>query len=162
MKKIPKYPHGFKTPKGYFEGLEEQLFAKVQEEKLPKDLGFKIPETYFETFEARLLTQIPSEGKSVKVIPFYRTKWLKLGIAIAASLVLGWFILAPKSSTTLEVAEVENYIESHGLDMASFEIAQLLSEEEIDELIMESEFLSSESMEDYLLENLDDTTLLIE
>jgi hypothetical protein len=42
---------GFTVPESYFTGIEDELFSKLIEEKLPKHNGFKTPKSYFEELE---------------------------------------------------------------------------------------------------------------
>ena len=49
---------GFKTPKGYFENLENDVFSKISTKGFPEKVGYSIPENYFETIENNVFTKI--------------------------------------------------------------------------------------------------------
>jgi len=163
MKKEDKYNHGFKAPDEYFEGFEERLFSKLKEADLPKKHGFDVPDGYFEDLEERILQNIAQE-KAVKVIPFFKRKTFLYAASVAACAALVFSIYTGNTDgvESLRIADVEAYINGDAMDLDSYDIAQLLSEDELDDLTIENDLFSQESLEDYLIENLDDTTLLIE
>ena len=69
-----------------------------------------------------------------------------------------------KSNTNItnwELAEIETYIYNN-LDIEAQEVAQLLNEEDLESLQWESLSITEETIENYLLDSLDDTSLLIE
>tara|TARA_B100000508_G_C11302260_1_gene200460 strand:- start:54 stop:545 length:492 start_codon:yes stop_codon:yes gene_type:complete len=163
MEKEKKYSNGFKTPPNYFESVEDAVFQKILEEELPKTTGFEVPEEYFSTFEKELFEKIRKEPKKVNVKQLYRQNWFQYSIGIAACLVIGLvFFWDSTSVESPEATEIATYIQNDGLDLDSYDIAQLLSEEQIDELIDENNLFSEESMENYILEHLDDPSLLTE
>ncbi|MBL4662287.1 MAG: hypothetical protein JKY22_01695 [Flavobacteriaceae bacterium] len=163
MKKEGKYKHGMKVPEGYFENFEERLATKISEETIPKTSGFKVPSGYFDAMEDQILQQIKKETTQ-KVIPLYKRKSTFYFASIAACLLLMFSIFTSKGDDelTIEVAEIEAYFNNGSIDFESEDIAQLLSDNDLESLPMESPNISLESLEDCLLENLDDTTLLIE
>lgn len=163
MKKEEKYNHGFKAPEDYFEGFEERLFSKIKEAELPKQHGFDVPYGYFENLEERILQNV-SQEKTVKVIPLFKRKTFIYAASIAACAALVFSIYTGNTGgeKPLQIADIEAYINSDSMDLDSYDIAQILSEDELDNLTLENEIFSQESIEEYLLENLDDTTLLIE
>lgn len=164
MSKKPKYTHGFKTPEGYFDQFEDRLFDQLELNELPKNTGFIVPDAYFEEFETSLDQRIAAE-KNIKVLPLYKRKsfWYAASVAACLALIVTFYPANPTiGSQDLQLSEIENYIESDGLDLNTYEIASLLNEEEIEELSSESEYFSEENLENYLLENLEDTSLLIE
>ena len=158
-----KYKHGLKVPKGYFESFDERLADKIYEEALPKNTGFKVPDGYFDTLEDQILSQVQQE-KIVKVVPLYKRKSVVYITSIAACLALVFAIFTPKDTdeAALEVADIEAYFNEGNIDYNSTDIAQLLSDDDLESVALENSDLSLESLEEYLLENIDDTTLLIE
>ena len=64
---LKKQGSGFKTPKGYFNSVEDEVFAKLITEKLPEKEGFSMPKNYFETIEDKVLQNITQEKLSEKV-----------------------------------------------------------------------------------------------
>jgi hypothetical protein len=163
MKNEEKYNHGFKAPDDYFESFEERLFNKLKETELPKKHGFDVPDGYFENLEERILQNVAQE-KTVKVIRLFKRKTFIYAISVAACAALVFSIYTGNTGKVepLRIADIEAYIDGDAMDLDSYDIAQLLSEYEIDNLTLENEIFSQESLEDYLLDHLDDTTLLIE
>lgn len=162
MKKEGKYKHGLKAPEDYFEGFEERLFSKISEEALPSKSGFEVPDGYFDSLEEKILSRVSMETV-VKVIPLYKRKTFIYAASIAACLVLAFSIFTQNTTEelTLEIADIEAYFDADGMDYDSYDVAQLLNEDDLEALSFETIF-SEEILEEYLLENLDDTTLLIE
>ncbi len=159
--------HGFKTPKSYFDNFEEELFNKLEEEKLPPNTGFMVPQAYFDTFEDRLFEKIDSDESRPKVIQLFRNRKLMYATAIAASLALLFVLVGPDSNLPdqidkLQLSSIENYIDEGNLEYNDLEIMALMDEEEVLNLTIDEDLISEESLEDYLLENIDDTTLFIE
>ncbi len=159
-----KYKSGFKTPDSYFEELGDKLLSIVSEEKLPKETGYKVPVDYFETIEEKILSKTLKE-KETKVVSIFSQKniWYVSGIAAAILLLL--FLTLNNDSidpNTINFAEIETYINSDHLDLEAQDIAQLLNEEDLESLETEILSITKESIENYLLESLDDTSLLIE
>ena len=162
MKKEGKYKHGLKAPQDYFDGFEERLFSKISEEALPSKPGFEVPTGYFDSLEEKILSKVSMETV-VKVIPLYKRKTFIYAASIAACLVLAFSIYTRNTTQelTLEIADIEAYFNEDRMDYDSYDVAQLLNEDDLEALSLESIF-SEEILEEYLLENLDDTTLLIE
>ena len=163
MKKEGKYKHGLKAPDDYFEGFEERLFTKISEAALPGKSGLTVPEGYFDGLEEQIIQKVV-QIKPVKVIPLYKRKAFiyVASVAAAAVLVFSIFTKGTEEEFLLEIADIEAYFEEGGMEYNSYDIAQLLSENDLDDLSAESATFTEESLEEYLLENLDDTTLLIE
>ncbi len=164
MSKNKKYQHGFKSPDDYFDSFEDRLFSKLSEDKLPGDSGFKAPDGYFDAVEDTIMSRIAEENQT-PVIPLYRRKIFLYAASIAACAALVFSVYTPEttiSENDLEFADIEAYIDNGELDIDPYEIAQLLNEEDIEELSAEDDFFSEESLENYLLEHIDDTSLLIE
>jgi len=162
MNEEEKYKHGLKVPEGYFENFDERLANKISEEALPKTSGFKVPDGYFDTLEDRILQQVQKDN-TVKVVPLYRRKSVVYITSIAACLALVFTIFTKDTiDPALEVADIEAYFNDGNIDYDSTDIAQLLTDADLESVALEDSDISIESLEDYLLENIDDTTLLIE
>lgn len=166
--KDKEHIHGFSTPKGYFKNFDEQLFQKIEEESLPKETGFSVPEGYMNSFEERLFNRFYGSSKtSTKVIPLYTSKKFLFAASIAASLVMLFSVInfdkdLPNAFNELSVSTIEQYIDEGKLELDSYDIISLLSDEEMSNLSLESELYLEETLQEYLMENLDDTNLLIE
>lgn len=160
---------GFDLPNDYFEQLETNIELAEMEAILPETTGFSIPSDYFEKFEDVLLNTIHENSTESKVIPLHRKTWFQLTIGIAACLLIGLFILNPSNPSAstsfeeLDIAayEVADYFENN-TTINTDDVADLLTDEEIEEITLENDILSTVNVEDYLLDNLDDTSLLIE
>ncbi|MEZ4818107.1 MAG: hypothetical protein R2776_09095 [Flavobacteriaceae bacterium] len=165
MKSNKKYTHGLKTPPSYFNTLEEDIFIKIAEEKLPNDLGFKVPSGYFNSLETQLLIEIPTK-KEPTVISLFSKKNLGYAAGIAAILFIALFVVfTPKTNTldAIQTSEIEAYVSNGNIDLYTQDIAQLLTEDDLESLqIEETVFFSEENLETYLLETINDTSLLIE
>ena len=163
MKEKNKHTHGFTTPKEYFESFDERLFDTLELENLPKESGFATPDGYFDTVEDKILEQL-AEEKPAKVISLFKRKTFIYAASIAACIALVTIFSGqdPDTIENLEFADIETYFDEEGIGFNSYELAQYLPEEELEELDLSSDLFSAENLESYLLETIDDTTLLIE
>jgi len=164
--KNKKHIDGFNTPKNYFEDFEDRLFSKISEESLPKESGFTIPEGYFEQLDLAILKNIEPLVKETKVIPLFSKRTLAYAITIAACAVLVFSLVNTNNTVnnldTIEISSIESYIEDGNLSIDSYDIASLLVDEDLNSISFESELISEENLEDYLLENIDDSSILTE
>jgi hypothetical protein len=158
-----KHNTGLNLPEDYFDNFEDRMMFKIMEDSLPKNSGFKTPGSYFNELEERVISNI---SEKPKVVSLFRNKTFLYVSGIAASLVL--FISLFKGFDSdpaindLSASAVEEYIYEGGMDIDSYDVMALLEEEDINELTIPSEMISEESLENYLIENLDETSLLIE
>ena len=161
------YKHGFNAPEGYLDSFEDRLFANKSVFELPESDGFKIPDGYFETLETRLIAASKAPEAQPKVIQLYRNKYLRYVAAIAACTILIVTIVKGNASTAgtiddIELAAISEYIESENVDFDTFDVIALLQEEELTNLNTQNQYVSEETLETYLLETLEDATLLTE
>lgn len=161
MKKKPlhKKDPGFKTPEGYFEGLEAAIFEKLSLKKaLPEKEGFTVPETYFDTLEDRLQQKL-YPAKTAKVIPLARSRKVYYAIsAVAAALAL-FFALknvfpAPMSMNSVALTEVERYLDNGYLTWNEYDLAEVFEEEDFADITLTTK-IDEEALIDYLSENVD-------
>jgi hypothetical protein len=156
---------GFKIPDEYFESLEEKVFSKLHgESKLStiKTSGFKKPDNYFITIEESILQKL-SQKKETKIIKLSskRTLLYVSGIAACILLLFNLSIFENKPSfDDLETETVENYILDENIN--SYDIAALLSYEQIEEFVIIDYNLNEDNIEKYLLDNADIEDLMIE
>lgn len=160
-----KHNHGFKVPETYFLDFEARLLDKLEEEKLPKATGFKTPEGYFEALEESVIKRLDLPEKKGKVIPLFSRKvWgYTASIAACAALVFFFFNInktQPDNFDTVQFSAISNYIEGENLGLDISEIESLLNEDEINTIQFEYDVVSEDVMEEYLLDNLDVSTLL--
>ncbi|WP_203255752.1 hypothetical protein [Hyunsoonleella ulvae] len=156
---------GFKTPKDYFDTFDEKLLENIKtNEVLPNTMvsGFKTPNSYFDGLEDSIIKTL-SDDKDTKVIPLFSKKNIVYISSIAAAVLL-LISLSIFNTTTeyddLETQTVENYIID--TNISSYEIAALLSEEELIEDTFVELNLEDESIEAYLLDASDIESLMIE
>ncbi len=161
-----KYEHGFKAPEGYFDKFEDNLFNLLELEDLPKESGFKVPEGYFDGLENTILQKVKEEPKETKVIPLFRRRvvWYSASVAAAVALLFTFIYNPPVEGDEEDIplAEIEAYIDQDIASFDSYDLAQVLTDEELEGLEIENNYLLDEDLEDYILDNLDDPTILIE
>ncbi len=156
---------GFKTPKEYFESFDDKIFSKLNTESQLdsiKKTGFKVPDDYFESFNDNILDTDLSEKES-KVIQLFGKRNLIYISSIAAAILLLFNLSVFDSKPTfdnLETETVENYIIDGNI--SSYEIAALLTDEQIDENIVIEYNLDKDNIQEYLLLNADIEALMIE
>ena len=153
---------GFKTPKDYFNNLENRILSEVKLKDGATQTGFKLPDAYLDTLEDDILNKVILE-KRPKVIKLVSKRNLVYMSSIAAAILLLFNLSIFDSKPTfdsLDTETVENYIIDEGLD--SYEIAALLTNEELDDINFVKQELNDESVELYILEHLDIEQLIIE
>lgn len=157
---------GFKTPENYFEDFNVQIFSKIEEENLPKSAGFKTPKGYFENLETQVLKTLVTSEKPQKVISLFPKKYFGYAATLAACLVIGFAIFNNKTSKTnldaLQLAAIDTYIEEGNLNLDLYDLASFMDDEDIKEVNFESKQLSDNALENYILENVDEETLINE
>ena len=163
--KEKKHNTGLNVPEGYFNTFEDRMMLKVMEESLPRSNGFKVPEGYFQQFEVSPSLNVDTTTQPA-VISIFRKKTLLYVSGVAASLLLIISLVNTKndnlSMESLSADTVEAYINDGVADIDAYDVMALLSEEELESISIPSEVISEENLEAYLIENLDETSLLIE
>ncbi|SFZ92529.1 hypothetical protein SAMN05428642_102779 [Flaviramulus basaltis] len=146
---------GFKTPQDYFNNLEDAILSEIKLKESINNSGFKIPESYFDTFESRVMNQI-SDNETPKVISLFNKRTLVYVSSIAAAVLLLFNLSIFNKDldwNKLDTETVENYMINE--DISSYEIASLLSDEDLKEENFITYNLNEENVETYLLNNLD-------
>ena len=164
MEKRKKIHHGLQVPPSYFETLEDAIFIKIAEEKLPKVTGFKVPTTYFNSLEDQLLSNCNAK-KTPKVISLTVKTYLSIAASVAAILLVALFVIFNKktiSIDSIQTSEIEAYVKAGNLELNTLDIAQLMTEEDIETLHIDAVSFTEENLENYLLESINDTSLLTE
>lgn len=159
-----KHTRGFKVPENYFDTVEETIFQKLDQSQFPKKTGFKTPEGYFDTLEDQILDVISSSEEKTSVISLINRRSLTFALGIAACLAVIITIALNNGSSSQEnfdLATVTEYIDDGYLDLSTYEVTNLLEEEELEQLTL-TPLSTPESIEDYLLEHIDENNLLIE
>ena len=123
---------GFTVPESYFTGIEDELFSKLIEEKLPKHNGFKTPKSYFEELEDLII----KKTKKGKVITLKRKK-IKL-ISVAASIALLLFFgsnfIFNNNNTELSSEEIISWLDVNANLLSNDEITFALTELNINDI----------------------------
>ncbi len=163
MTKESKHTHGFQTPEHYFDELNRELVIQSKLSELPQRTGYTVPEDYFSGLESKIVGALQNEKEQVSVLPLFRKRNLYYLSGIAASLIIGFSILnTVQDSPVIDTADASYYIENGGLNLNTFDLAQLLTDEDISEIVDQSDFFSEESLDTYLLEHFDESILLQE
>ncbi|KAA5821935.1 hypothetical protein FPF71_15625 [Algibacter amylolyticus] len=156
---------GFKTPDDYFDSVEEKIFSKLNTESVLDSVntpGFKVPDNYFESLNERVLNKALSEEKP-KVIPLFSKTNIIYVSSIAAAILLLFNLSIFDSKPTfdnLDIETVENYLEDESI--STYEIAALFSDKQIDEDIIIDFNFNEDNIEEYLLNNADIETLILD
>jgi len=162
--KSKKHKHGFKVPKGYFQNFEEQLFAKIEEKQLPQQSGFQVPSDYFKKVEETIMKRLIVSKNPPKVINLFSRRTIGYAAAIAACAILIFSIINHTTTNfnNIKTASIENYINDRNIDIDSYDVMGLLNDTEINDISFGTQLFSDKNLEEYLLENMDDTTFLNE
>ncbi|WP_108244605.1 hypothetical protein [Muricauda brasiliensis] len=161
MKKDKK--NSFNTPEGYFESFNDRLMDKIKAEEahenggiIPKTDGFAVPDGYFDQVESSILSK--TSRKEVKVIPLISNRNFYYSVAAIAAIFILIFNITgnptsePITFDDLANAEIEAYLENTEFEMTSYEIAEVVSLEEV-EL---NDILVDDLEDDIILEYLDE------
>lgn len=147
----------FKTPEGYFEGLEDALFSEMKRFNDNKRTGFSLPEGYFNTLENEILSKAnPLRAKTVRLNPY--KKWYYMAGSVAACFVIFFIIkntLPSTSINTIEVTEIEQMIDDGYIAVNSYELLSVYSDESLEGLSLIQEPVSDSELIEYLHENLE-------
>lgn len=158
---------GFKTPKQYFEGLDDELLdaVKLSESlKEKKSAGFTTPDGYFDELEDKLLEKVTKKEPKVRTL---FSKEVFLYAASIAAMVIAFastFYINPESQTsweTIELSVMESYIDDYNIDFSTGEISNYIFQHGyvIDDTDLNT--VNSEAMMNYLDENLDDPLYML-
>jgi len=151
---------GFKTPKGYFDDLEDGILSHYKLKQAAEDTGFKVPEGYFETLEDRVFNKIPKKDGS-KVIPLFNKKRVIATLSIAASILLLFNLSLFKTHITfdsLDNESLENFILNQEIE--SSDMGNLISDYDTFSNSILGETVSDNTLENYLY-NTDDLEYLL-
>lgn len=165
MKKDKK--NTFNTPEGYFEKFNDRLMDSIKAEEdedkdsiIPKTDGFLVPKGYFNEFEPIILSK--TSQKETKVIPLRSNRKWYYGVAAIAAIFIMIFSITqnptsePITFDDLANAELEAYFENTDLDMTPYEIAEVVSLEEMELTDMLDDDFEDEIIIEYLDKNVED------
>lgn len=154
---------GFKTPDHYFESFDTKLKERLTEKELIRNIdasGFKVPENYFDTLNDKVLKQI-KEDKPVITLISKRNLYYIAGIAASLILMLNvYFSSETITINDIETASIESYLEDG--DFTTYDLAALLTEDELNTTNFIENELSENAIEDYLLNTIEIEDLITE
>ncbi|MDC7999031.1 hypothetical protein [Gilvibacter sediminis] len=160
-------PYGI--PEGYFEGFEASVQARIAEEELRElvsDSGFVAPEAYFETVEPKVSAQLNRSAPKVISIFSRRTLYAVASVAAAVLLIVSLVNNGGGSATdtlafdTIDTDTLEAYVNSDAIAFTDDELMDFVSEADLESSLFSDESLTDETIETYLLDNLDDIDLI--
>jgi hypothetical protein len=157
---------GFKIPDQYLDALDDEVISKLKTEVLQDKVnasGYKVPDDYFGTLEASVLDKITNDTPNSKVISLVNKRTLLYVSSIAAAVLLVFSLNTLKTKPSfkdLATNTVEDYILDEGIN--AYDIASLLSEEQLEGAISIEHDIDANHIEAYLLENEDLTGLIID
>ena len=174
---LKKLENGFSTPKNYFDSIEENVFSSIVLDSIGKKNSFEIPDNYFSLVEPSVLEKIRREDDLVpssyfdsiedrvfekiktepKVVSFRKNIIQKIiPLAAAASIVLMitlQFFNANQNNdfASIDVDDIEFWIENGDLNFSDSELAFLYEETEI-ETVSVFDFYEEDEVFEYLNE----------
>nr|WP_299069185.1 hypothetical protein [uncultured Allomuricauda sp.] len=159
MKKNHK--NKFKTPEGYFDSFNERLMEKIAKEEsiIPKADGFGVPDDYFKNLNDNIISKL--DEKEPKVIPLksYK-KFYYIAASIAAiailTLAINWNDQPQLGFEDLASAEIDAYFDTTDMKLSSYEIAEVVSIDELELNDVLENSLEDEHILEYLDENIND------
>lgn len=149
----------FKTPEGYFDSFNERLWDKIAKEEsiIPKNDGFGLPEDYFKDLNDRISSKLDENEPKVIALKSYK-KFYYVAASIAAIAILtiafNWSNQSQLSFEDLASTEIDAYFDTTDIKLSTYEIAEVIS---IDELELNNIFenkLDNEHLLEYLDENI--------
>ena len=165
MKKDKK--NSFNTPEGYFESFNKRLMDRIQQEAagetgsiIPKTDGFGTPEGYFDAVVPKILSRtIEEKGKVIQLKPYRKVYYGAAAVAAVFLLIFGFNWKSETSPVTfddLANTEIDAYFDNNRIDMSSYELAEMVSFENVQLNDILEDDLSGEVILEYLDENVDD------
>jgi len=154
---------GFKVPNDYFSSLNDRLLSEVKLKAQTESSGFTMPENYLDHLEDTILSKVTKQEP--KVIPLFNKRNLIYVSSIAAAILLLFNLSVLKTNSytfdSLDIETVENYIIEENL-INSYDLATLITEEELTESSFIDVDLDEENVETFLLNHLDVEDLLVD
>lgn len=164
--KDKQHKEGFDLPNDYFEEFENRLFNRINIEMLPKDSGFKAPEGYFNELDKRIIDQVKKPINKTKVISILSRKTILYAASIAAIAVLIFSIATNRNDVLtlddIEFSSIQTYIEEGNIEIDNSDLTLLFTVEDLSALTLEDNYISEKILSEYLLENINDSSILIE
>jgi len=160
MQHLDKH-NGFKTPAGYFEKLSGRIMDNIAQDAstVSQEEGFQVPEHYFNNLHSEIIQKL--EKQDTKVIPIKSFKKYYYTAASIAAILLLFFGLTWNTTKTITYGDLANsdidqYFENHELSFSAYDLAEILSLEELDYNDVLENALAEESILEYLNTNVRD------
>lgn len=158
--KIPKKHNPFTTPETYFDAFAKNLKTRLKEAapNASKETGFNVPKNYFDKLPKVINENL--HGTDSKVIQLKPKKLYFMAVAsVAASLLLffglNWNKSQEASWKNVVNTDIENYFDTNGLGLTSYEIAEVISVDDLEITDFLETQLKEEHIVDYLNEHID-------
>lgn len=153
---------GFKVPNDYFDGIEDAILSDIKLKEMVPESGYKLPDTYLDALDDTIFNKISAKETPKVISIFNRKNIIYISSAAAAILLLfNLFTLKNKSAfDRLDTETVENYIMDENI--GSYEIVSLLLEENLLNEGFTELKIDEQTVETYILNNLDMENLIIE
>ncbi|NKI27235.1 hypothetical protein HCG49_11740 [Arenibacter sp. 6A1] len=160
MQHLDKH-NGFKTPAGYFEKLSGRIMDNIAQDAstVSQEEAFQVPEHYFNNLHSEIIQKL--EKQDTKVIPIKSFKKYYYTAASIAAILLLLFGLTWNTTKTITYGDLANsdidqYFENHELSFSAYDLAEILSLEELDYNDVLENALAEESILEYLNTNVRD------
>ena len=164
--KDKQHKEGFDLPNDYFKEFEKRLFDRINIESLPKDSGFTTPKKYFDELDNRISHRVNQTNNTTKVISIVSRKTILYAASIAAIAILIFSITNNKNEVLtfddIEFSSIKTYIEEGNIEIENNDLSLLFTEEDLDNITLEENFISEEILKEYLLDHINDSSILIE
>ncbi|WP_394750600.1 hypothetical protein [Spongiimicrobium salis] len=152
----------FKIPEEYLEGFTTKLMDKLPKEDPATDTdGFKVPEKYFDGLYDSLTKKL-GEEEDTKIIPLHKQNktlyYAIAGVAAAILMVFGMIFMEPKTITfeDLAASDIENYFDVNVNELDSYELAEAISESDLEILSITETTIEDSAIIEYLDTNTSD------
>jgi len=163
----------FKTPEGYFEGFSDRLLDRMSDTKgnqesslLPKSDGFMLPDGYFDSLNKNIQEKLNDEVPKVITLNRWHKFYYYAAAAVAAIVLLTIGIRTNVSEEQtfegLAKTEIEDYFNNTDLGLSSYEIAEVISVDELEISDIMDNKIEAENIIDYLdnsIENIEELNL---
>ncbi len=167
LSKIKKL-NNFRVPHQYFEKNKKNIQTEIEGEKMPftiakiSETGFKVPENYFELLPNRIREKIPSSPFKIIYLPNYlkKYKYQILAVAAAIAALIVYYYSSPdfgafnKKAQFVSAEELTNSIYFQDIEESTII-------EELNEPSQNTVKNQNIEIEDYLLDNHIDETIII-
>jgi hypothetical protein len=156
--------NSFNTPEGYFENFNERLMGRIEKEVhsgsiIPKSDGFSVPENYFDEITPKTMSKTSQkDGKVIQLKPFRKFYYGAAAVAAVFIVIFGfnWKSNTPIAFDDLANTEIDAYLESNDLNISTYELAELVSLENVELNDILDQDLDAENILQYLDETVDD------